>query len=120
MITMEQKIKAVEKSIQKWENIVAGHGADFGPLNCECCKTHNRDCTHCLVHAYSGGCCSNTPYNDWLYHHQVAHSELFPLRHAERIVKCYNPLCPKCKEIAQREVDFLERVLEYAKAKTNN
>lgn len=63
----ERTRTALEKSIAKWEGIVAGTETDKGAGNCALCKLFiDDDCVNCPVKAKSGaGWCNNTPYVLW-------------------------------------------------------
>ena len=67
-------LEALKGSIQKWEKIVDGSGADFGPSNCPLCKLFWKSvtarpspyCTGCPVAEKTGEfACRSTPYEEW-------------------------------------------------------
>lgn len=93
-------------SIEKWEHIVNGTGVDDGTDNCALCKEFhkNGNCTECPVVTIGNGRygCFETPYSSWRSHHNKTHfNHAFPL----------SIECEKCKELAQKELDFLKSLL---------
>lgn len=64
---------ALEGSIKKWEEIVAGTGVDLGYNNCPLCaeflkknNVNEENCVGCPVRERTGKTyCSDTPYDDW-------------------------------------------------------
>ena len=96
--------EALEKSIKKWESIVNGTGIDKGSENCELCKD-NAFCSTCIIFTETKEeVCWNTPYEEWRSHHRAEHDNPDS--------DSYKVLCKTCKEIAQREIDFLKGLLE--------
>jgi hypothetical protein len=104
MPTHKEILEAISKSIEKWENIVAGHSKDCGPTDCPLCKLFNRKeqthdyCTDCPVLTYGNGdkFCQNTPYSKW-----------------ETLFGMTEPMIAKTptqKQAAQDELDFLKEV----------
>lgn len=94
---------ALEKSIEKWQEIANGTGFSQGKDNCSLCKrfwAHN--CKGCPVRVKTNRLnCRATPYDIWHKH----------------MVKKHNPedewhrsgcLCDICKELAENEVAFLK------------
>lgn len=67
----EKTLTALKGSIKKWEDIVAGHGADLGPTNCPLCiefygNEFGKDCSGCPVYEHTGKIhCGGTPYSDF-------------------------------------------------------
>jgi len=97
-------LKALKGSIKKWEKIVEGEGIDDGGKNCPLCKLYSdKDCRSCPVCAEVDNYgCHDTPYDEWESHHENKHEE------NELYRKVY---CPTCKELAQKELDFLKSLL---------
>ena len=96
---------ALRDSIKKWESIVNKSGEDEGWWNCACCINY-RDfgCRSCPVFLYSNTTgCVDTPYEDWEEHQLLEH---------DKAIAPYRVECEECKEIAQRELDFLKSLLE--------
>ena len=91
----------MEGSIKKWEDIADGEGEDLGDENCSLCQLfHEHDCKGCPVSTFT--CmegCVKTPYEEWSFH-QRTHWDSGTYEKKVR--------CPKCKEIALREVEFLK------------
>jgi len=110
----KETLEALEKSIEKWEKIVAEKGKDLGSLNCALCGlfiTKDRKCVGCPVYMNTGQrLCRETPYIDWLKHHAYRHFNVLlgncPLMLTPCVVEC-----PECKELAQRELEFLKSLL---------
>jgi hypothetical protein len=98
----EDTRRALEGSIQKWQAIVAGTGADKGGTNCPLCQkfameTH-KDCEGCPVALRTGlPGCQNSPYDEWSDHQYDAHDDELETR----------VHCPECRRLAQAELDFL-------------
>ena len=94
-------LTALEKSIAKWERVVAGQEGDMGALNCALCLAFpGSKCIGCPVSEFTGlSRCVGTPYETW--------SVLMMDRYAEQRV-------PESQEelaAAQAELDFLRSLL---------
>ena len=101
--------EAIKQAIRKWESIAAGIGVDVGPLNCALCKKYfyNDSCNDCPIAKNVGNDgCNCTSYIEWMHHmfdyHNARNESRYPLF----------ALCQTCREIAQREVNFLEGLLK--------
>ncbi len=92
--------KALKGSIAKWEKIVSGKGVDEGWNNCLLCEMFiEDDCKKCPVDTREKGMgCSITPYITWVNHQEDEHKMDMP----------WKVECDECKEIAQKEVNFLK------------
>ena len=103
---MDKKtLKATKGSIKKWKDVAEGKGVDNGPKNCPLCKVfYDGGCVGCPVAGDELECeyCDGTPYELWLEHQDKAHGKHFGPFEVE---------CPECKEIALKEVAFLESLL---------
>jgi hypothetical protein len=91
---MDDRTKeALEGSIRKWQDIVAGTGVDEGSDNCPLCWLFiSNECKGCPVSTFTGRSrCHGTPYEDW-----NAANENDGLAHTAEF-----------KELAQKELDFL-------------
>ncbi len=102
---------ALERSIIKWYGVIDGTVVDHSARNCPLCKrfrnTKNQySCNGCHVKEKSGeNDCGNTPYEYWVDHHIKNHgNQPFPT-YGIRIQ------CPKCYELAVREVNFLKSLV---------
>jgi len=100
----KKTLKALKESIKKWEKIVSGEGEDRGGENCALCEMFAEDeCIDCPVYIKTGEhSCGGTPYIEWRNHqsyHLYTTEEGFVVR------------CSKCKELAQRELEFLKSLL---------
>ena len=102
---MTPKVKeALEKSIQKWESIVAGVGIDTAYKNCALCRLFNTDngCSDCPVFKDSHkDYCNNTPYYEW-HMHQREHYQNRPFKAPFMV------LYSKCRTLAQEELNYLK------------
>ncbi len=100
----EKTKKALEESIIKWEDILAGTEGDNGIENCALCQEFYcaGNCTECLVKEKTDiGGCLNTPYDGWARHHENHHNDrLFP---DDTRIKC-----PTCQGYANKELEFLK------------
>ena len=102
----KETLEALEKSIEKWEKIIAGKGEDRGRDDCALCglfATEGKRCVGCPVYMKTGErLCKKTPYVEWLKHHVNEHKEFS---------EAYMVECPTCKELAQKELEFLKSLL---------
>ena len=95
--------EALEKSIAKWVSIAEGIGIDAGGRNCSLCITFynykENKCEGCPICELTGEeDCDGTPYQEWAAHHRNEHYQS----------KYKQALCPTCKDIAKKEVQFLK------------
>ena len=101
-------LKATKGSIKKWKDIAKGKGEDRGSGNCPLCIYFSDDCERCPVGDKVGmSGCEGTPYEEWTDHHWGCHAG-----------ESYHAHCPECKEIALKEVAFLEGLLPSADKQT--
>ena len=114
----EMTLDAIRGSIQKWSLIVHLNGVDKGIQNCPLCEIFNEidkdgysGCPQCPVHTYTGDhFCESTPYQAWYDHCQEVHKDYdYDNHHTIR--------CPECRTLAQKELMFLQEVLEWYKEK---
>lgn len=110
----EETLTALQGSIAKWEEIVAGTGFDDGADNCPLCFLFvNKEadepewaqdgCFGCPVaHAVNEQGCSKTPYSNWSLYQLEDRRFNGPNRVA---------FDARSKELAQHEVDFLKSLL---------
>ncbi|KKM98119.1 hypothetical protein LCGC14_1161080, partial [marine sediment metagenome] len=102
---------ALERSIIKWYGVIDGTVVDHSARNCPLCKRFRNakkqySCTGCSVMEKSRkGGCRNTPYDDWIAHHIKEHAKVRFQTKGTRIQ------CPKCYELAVREVNFLKSLV---------
>ena len=102
---MDKKtLKALKKSIKKWEKIVNEEGVDWG-LDCSLCKLFiENNCVDCPVYIKTKmRSCIGTPYAEWVHHQRDSHVDEF--------TEAYEIECPKCKELARKELEFLKSLL---------
>ena len=98
----EETKKALENSIKKWEDIVEEEGVDEGSSNCALCKRFAA-CQNCPVMKRTNRLgCHDTPYTEWHNHQSVTHT----FAYSRKI------LCPACKELAIKELEFLKSLRE--------
>jgi len=100
-------LELIDRSAMKWESIGAGIGLDAGPRNCALCSVFFEcGCNGCPVKKYSGfDCCTNTPYDDWLFHMQIDHERWSDMP--------YFALCPECRRLAKLERSYLWQVRQW-------
>lgn len=98
--------EALEQSIKKWEDIVAGEGKDLGPDNCALCKKYYKmACWGCPVRAHTGEtCCEDTPYDNWNTFIEDYHLQ------EKSINEMPEELRRIAKDLAQKELDFLKKL----------
>jgi len=101
----KETLAALKKSIEKWEKIVSGKGEDRGGENCALCELFAEDeCIGCPIHTETRETsCQGTPFHEWVNHHEKKHPESFS--------GALKVECPECKELAQKELEFLKRLL---------
>lgn len=103
---------AIMESIKKWDEIFAGTGIDDGWENCKLCQYFisesndaDEECRRCPVALDTGRKhCKETPYDEWTTHQNEVHFESYDTLEN----KIY---CEECREIAQRERDYLHKLL---------
>ena len=93
----------LEGSINKWEDIVSGKGADKGVFNCPLCSLYHRfNCIGCPVREVNKvGYCKDTPFTEWIKHQVMCHRKQVSYR-GRRVY------CPTCLKLAQKELDYLK------------
>lgn len=107
----KETLKALKGSITKWNKIIKGTGKDYGVYNCPLCitflaATDYMKCSPCpIAKKTKKSRCDGTPYNSWEFHHHKKHEEHFGLKIQ----------CPKCKELAIKERDFIKSLLPVEK-----
>ena len=92
----------IDITIQKWKDVTNGIGFCSGILNCALCYVYFKEsCASCQISRFTGlKGCNNTPFRDWYAHYMEEH---FGMNDDTR-------RCDVCKDIANREVVFLEQV----------
>lgn len=108
----ELTLTALNKSIQKWEDIRFHGGKDISINNCSLCEMfwkdgnenhHGAMCGRCPVKKVSGrDGCLGTPYNAWVEHQYKKHDNAWAP---------YSVQCPTCKSLATKELNFLKSLL---------
>lgn len=99
----KETTKATKGSIKKWDDIAAGTEIDRGHANCPLCQKFP-SCDGCPVRLKTGQrSCGGSPYEEWT-------------RHVLEFHKFYKPIpnggdCSTCKELAEKEVEFLRGLL---------
>ncbi len=81
------KALALELSIEKWEDMIAGKGVDMGWQNCALCEldgmTDKGACEGCVVYKRTGKYgCGGTPYEEFEYAENAEDDEL--MKEAEK------------------------------------
>ncbi|MCK9458787.1 MAG: hypothetical protein M0R80_04045 [Proteobacteria bacterium] len=100
-----ETLEALQGSIKKHENILAGIGRDKGPSNCPLCQLFwDIECDGCPISNKTGErCCENTPYNDWQEHITDEHE----MDYIDGDVI----YCPECERLVKMEIEFLKSLL---------
>jgi hypothetical protein len=111
-------IKLLRKSIHKWSLISVGLGVEHGIENCALCQYYEYPCERnhieCPVNSKTGfTLCSNTPHEEWCNHMYNKHNKYW--------MKCEQSevQCGECRTIANKELMFLQGLLEEYKEKLN-
>lgn len=96
----ERTLTALQGSIKKWEEIVAGTGEDMGVMNCPLCQEFYRlQCEGCPVKTRTWQpLCADTPYDEWASEDEAAGGTGFATT-------------PELVALAQKELDFLRSLL---------
>jgi len=102
------KIRIMEASVEKWNRIIEGKGADGGVLDCPPCRLfYVLVCIGCPIAGYTGKkFCQDSPYIPW-YRHQME-------VHAKMRKKVY---CPECRRLAEDMRDFMQEIVDDLKKK---
>jgi hypothetical protein len=109
-------IRALRRSIKKWSLISVGLGEDLGSDNCELCYEYGGMCVSmgrvCPVweKADISGC-RDTPWMDWNEHLEFDH-HVYVNANGDCVVQC-----GLCRTLANRELMFLQGILEEYKEK---
>jgi hypothetical protein len=109
--------EALIGSIEKWQLIIEGKKIDLGAKNCPLCKlfypfdeADTGLCLRCPIFKKVGkSYCADTPYADWKRHHDENHYLFSCFGHCFAGLRVW---CEKCREIAQKELDFLKNLLK--------
>jgi hypothetical protein len=117
---IKEDIELLRKAVKKWSLISVGLGEDLASRNCALCQEYNHlgcsktfvpiiSCpiasyTHCDSYSFMACGCTNTPWQDWSKHQLFMHNT--HTRYS-RTVKC-----SICRELANKELMFLQKVLE--------
>lgn len=96
----KKTLKALRGSIEKWEAIADGTGAEDGHRNCPLCKLFIDDgCAGCPVRAATGAVsCCKSPYDRW---------RNMPERNICVTADGFVAASDRAKEIARDEENFL-------------
>jgi hypothetical protein len=114
---MSPELRALKDSIRKWEDIVAGTGADKGAQNCPLCEMFYGEmfyyvgqdgrCAGCPVFLATGDTdCAASPYLEWTMEARSIHGSRF---NDGRIG--WFATTPELIALAQAELDFLRSLL---------
>ena len=107
------KEEALEGSIKKWEDIVAGTGKDNGSSNCPLCRKYQycdvddddnyQVCLGCPVAEKTGEAyCDGSPYTAWMEE----------MKSLGRPWTKFEADTPKLVELAKAELEFLKSLRE--------
>lgn len=99
----KRTLVALEKSIEKWQEIANGIGFSNGKYNCPLCALFwVNDCLGCPVSEKTHRVgCAGTPYSRWDDH-------MFKRHNIKEEWDRSGCLCDICKELAENEVAFLK------------
>jgi len=104
-------MSALQESIKKWEDIVAGTGHDKGVHNCSLCVAHHENgCVGCPIMGKTGETgCSDTPWDNWGGHQSNHHKRKDEPRISNGRIFDYfcEPGCQECVDLATDELNFL-------------
>lgn len=98
----KKQMKALNGSIEKWDQIRNRQGIDAGASNCPLCQLYNKSgqCKQCVIYLETGKYfCRGSPYQEWVTHHTHFHS-------ANRVRKASE--CLECDKLANDEYEFLK------------
>ncbi len=108
---------ALEKSINKWQDIVRGVGGDRAARDCALCKLHSSGfgCGECIIKKDTGfNGCKGTPYVEFLEHHDAEHKQPYEVWERDgREVQC-----EKCVVLSVRVLDNLKRLRHFGERMT--
>ena len=109
-------IELLRKSINKWSLISIGVGVDCGGEDCALCQHYEYPCVEnnekCPIYKKTGHfSCRYTPHEEWCSHMESEHNIYW------KGYDQYEVQCGECKTIANRELMFLQGILEEYKEK---
>jgi len=96
---------ALDKSIQKWHDVVHNSGLDKGSFNCTLCQETSESvrCDGCLVYEETKRHgCLGTPHEEWVAHQRTDHA----------CHSYYSVRCAHCLVLATNELLFLKSLKE--------
>ena len=122
MLDKKEILKAIRGGIKKWSFVVHMRGEDKGRKDCSLCqlsfnmttkkinnskRIYNNSfdiCRGCIIVELNNGIigCKGTPYEEWEQHHKKEH----------KLSKKIIVECPECRRLAQKELMFLQKLLE--------
>ncbi len=119
MTSRKERIELLRLSVQKWSKIAVGLGCDNMSDNCELCQHCSWDCELCQHYGWDCGAnsrknrcpvfeytgmegCVGSPWEEWRDHQVCAHGRAIP----------YWAECGECRELANKELMFLQGLLE--------
>lgn len=100
----KKQMKALDGSIEKWDQIRNRQDIDKGQNNCPLCRLYNRgkSCKQCVIYLETGKrFCDGTPYQEWITHHKLCHPE-------NKVQKANK--CTECNRLANAEYEFLKEL----------
>lgn len=98
----------IEKTIEYWKGIKAGALCGYGDTSAPLCYEYftRRGCPECPVEMGSGrSFCTGTPWEDF-HKHQIESHRVY--KYAGQVPYGTVSECEKCKELAQKVIDYLE------------
>lgn len=111
------RVELLRKAVAKWSKIAVGLGIDERRNNCSLCNAYRPNCgfgmkEECPVYSHTGHeQCRFTPWEEWRDHHDNDHWK-------SGLQYFMRPMCGKCRELANKELMFLQMLLEKEKCHT--
>ena len=104
----KEQMRALDGSIEKWNQIRNRQEVDRGRSNCPLCQLYNNSkqyeqCKRCVVYLDTGArFCEKSPYEAWLNHYKLFHSNTTTIKYGRKSE------CPECDILANDEYEFLK------------
>jgi hypothetical protein len=113
---IERDIIMLRKAVGKWAKISVGLSMDHGGENCALCFYYGYGCEkdeiRCPVYNETRDIsCDDSPYELWVNHLEREHNEYW-IKYGKHEIQC-----GECRTIANKELMFLQRLLEEYKEK---
>ena len=106
----KETLKALNRSIKKWEKIVKSTKAlDLGRMNCALCNLFGDvACNGCIIYKKTKKkYCRNTPYTEWTNH--ASTHVINDNYYGDGLRR--EPGCKECLILVRKELEFLKSLL---------